>query len=109
MSTYDNLKAKAAVVKNANSANKNSAQRVGSLLEEMIDFTNDISLTPGQDGITPHIDPTTGNWFLDNVNTGVHAQGPQGEAGPAGADGPAGIPGPQGPQGEPGDSFRIYK
>ena len=33
-------------------------------------------------GITPHIDESTGNWFLGDVDTGVHAQGPQGEVGP---------------------------
>ena len=29
-------------------------------------------------GTTPHIDPTTGNWFIGTTNTGVHAQGPMG-------------------------------
>jgi len=33
----------------------------------------------GKDGITPHIDDTTGNWFLGDEDTGVHAQGPKGE------------------------------
>lgn len=32
----------------------------------------------GQNGITPHIDSTTGNWFIGNTDTGVHAQGPAG-------------------------------
>lgn len=35
----------------------------------------------GDDGITPHIDPETGNWFLGNVDTGVHAQGEPGKDG----------------------------
>lgn len=33
----------------------------------------------GADGITPHIDSTTGNWFIGDQDTGVHAQGPQGD------------------------------
>lgn len=35
----------------------------------------------GDPGITPHIDSTTGNWFIGDQDTGVHAQGPQGPAG----------------------------
>ena len=35
----------------------------------------------GADGITPHIDSTTGNWFIGEEDTGIHAQGPQGEPG----------------------------
>jgi hypothetical protein len=27
----------------------------------------------GNDGITPHIDSTTGNWFIGDTDTGVHA------------------------------------
>lgn len=34
-----------------------------------------------KDGITPHIDESTGNWFIGEEDTGVHAQGPQGEPG----------------------------
>lgn len=37
--------------------------------------------TNGQDGVTPHIDSTTGNWFIGTTNTGVHAQGPAGQDG----------------------------
>jgi hypothetical protein len=29
----------------------------------------------GSNGITPHIDSTTGNWFIGETDTGVHAQG----------------------------------
>lgn len=43
--------------------------------------------TNGSDGITPHIDSTTGNWFIGNTNTGVHAQGPAGSDGAAGTNG----------------------
>lgn len=35
----------------------------------------------GAPGITPHIDATTGNWFIGDIDTGVHAQGPKGEDG----------------------------
>lgn len=35
----------------------------------------------GPDGVTPHIDSITGNWFVGSTNTGVHAQGPQGDSG----------------------------
>jgi len=44
----------------------------------------------GADGVTPHIDESSGNWFIGDTDTGVHAEGPQGEQGeqgPAGADG----------------------
>lgn len=44
-----------------------------------------------------------GNWFVEDIDTGVSAQGPQGEKGETGA---------QGPQGEIGDSglsaYEIY-
>ena len=33
----------------------------------------------GEDGTTPHIDRPTGNWFVDDIDTGVHAQGEQGD------------------------------
>ena len=52
--------------------------------------------TPGSDGITPHIDSTTGNWFIGSTDTGVHAQGPQGTQGTQGEQGT------QGTQGTPG-------
>ena len=58
--------------------------------------------TAGQDGITPHIDSTSGNWFIGNTDTGVHAQGPQGETGPQGSQGTQGIQGETGPQGPEG-------
>lgn len=52
--------------------------------------------------ITPYIDDTTGNWFVGNTNTGVHAQGPQGIQGQKGEKGDIGLPGIQGQQGEQG-------
>lgn len=33
----------------------------------------------GSAGITPHIDIVTGNWFIGDIDTGVHAQGPAGQ------------------------------
>lgn len=32
-------------------------------------------------GVTPHIDETTGNWFIGTNDTGIHAQGPKGDTG----------------------------
>lgn len=76
----------------------------------------------GADGVTPHIDSTTGNWFIGNTDTNVHAQGPQGiqgiqgiqgpqgETGATGAtgeQGPQGIQGVQGPKGDTGDPVTI--
>ncbi len=52
---------------------------------------------PGQDGHTPEITiGDNGNWFVDGVDTGIKAQGPQGPIGPQGPQGP------EGPQGQPG-------
>lgn len=45
---------------------------------------------PGVDGITPHIDSATGNWFIGDANTGINAQGPEGPPGPDGDTGPRG-------------------
>lgn len=64
----------------------------------------------GLDGDTPTIGEN-GNWWIGGKDTGVKAQGPQGERGPAGpegprgGDGPAGPQGPQGEQGPQGDPF----
>ena len=33
------------------------------------------NIPTGQDGITPHIDEATGNWFIGNTDTGVKARG----------------------------------
>ena len=41
----------------------------------------------GIDGVSPHIDPSTGNWFIGETNTGVHAQGIDGSQGPQGLQG----------------------
>lgn len=41
----------------------------------------------GTSGVTPHIDSTTGNWFIGETNTGVHAQGSQGDPGTPGING----------------------
>ena len=45
----------------------------------------------GSAGVTPHIDSVTGNWFIGDIDTGVHAQGPTGETGATGATGPQGV------------------
>ena len=44
----------------------------------------------GNDGITPHIDSVTGNWFVGSIDTGIHAQGETGQTGPTGPQGPTG-------------------
>lgn len=41
----------------------------------------------GSDGTTPHVDTVTGDWFLGDKDTGVHAQGEQGKTGQTGKDG----------------------
>lgn len=56
----------------------------------------------GTNGITPHIDATTGNWFIGETDTEVHAQGPQGIQGIQGVQGPQGEQGPKGDKGETG-------
>lgn len=69
---------------------------------EMGEFVDSGIPATGADGITPHIDSTTGNWFIGSTDTGVHArgpQGPQGIQGPQGATGATGATGPQGPEG----------
>lgn len=38
----------------------------------------------GDPGITPHVDSTTGNWFVGNTDTKVHAQGKTGSTGEPG-------------------------
>ena len=53
----------------------------------------------GKDGVTPHIDSETGNWFIGETNTNVHAQGPKGDAGERGPKGDDGQVGPAGPIG----------
>lgn len=34
---------------------------------------------PGEDGVTPHLDKATGDWFVGSLDTMVKAQGPAGE------------------------------
>lgn len=51
---------------------------------------------PGKDGVTPHIDSTTGNWFIGNQDTGTQAQGPAGKNGRDGVDGQPGKDGQNG-------------
>lgn len=80
----------------------------------------------GSAGVTPHIDSVTGNWFIGDNDTGVHAQGPKGDTGATGMTGPqgprgltgatgetgaTGATGPQGPQGPQGPAGQttLYK
>ena len=51
---------------------------------------NGINGANGSDGYTPYIDSGTGNWFINGVDTGVHAQGPQGGTGATGQGVPSG-------------------
>lgn len=51
---------------------------------------------PGKDGVTPHIDSTTGDWFIGNQDTGTQAQGPAGKNGRDGVDGQPGKDGQNG-------------
>lgn len=47
-------------------------------IEELQQSVNNVTTTPGpkgDDGVTPHIDSTTGNWFIGDTDTGVKAQG----------------------------------
>ena len=40
----------------------------------------------GDDGVSPHIDPVTGHWFIGETDTNVNARGPQGNSGVASGD-----------------------
>lgn len=53
--------------------------------------TNGTNGTNGLNGTTPHIDSTTGNWFIGETNTGVQAQGPSGQNGTNGTNGTDGV------------------
>ena len=67
----------------------------------------------GADGTIITMDPTTHNWIIDGVDTGICAQGQkgdkgdQGEQGPAGADGQDGQNGQNGQDGKDGHSPQI--
>ena len=52
-------------------------------------------------GATPHIGDN-GNWFIEDKDTNVRAQGPKGDKGDVGLQGIQGEQGPQGPQGPMG-------
>ena len=61
---------------------------------------------PGQDGHTPEITVgENGNWFVDGVDTGTHAQGPQGPTGQAGYSVHTGEGVPAANLGQNGDSY----
>ena len=61
---------------------------------------------PGKDGVTPHIDSTTGNWFIGSTDTGIKAQGPQGVPGQQGEPGVPGTNGKDGIDGKDGQPGR---
>jgi hypothetical protein len=63
-----------------------------------------IELTPGKDGVTPHIG-ANGNWFIGEEDTGVKAHGIDGINGKDGQDGAPGEKGDTGAQGPKGDAF----
>ena len=59
----------------------------------------------GKPGTVITLDPTTNNWIIDGVDTGICAKGEKGDKGDTGAageQGPAGTPGEQGPAGANG-------
>jgi hypothetical protein len=44
------------------------------LAKDVVEVVNVIDNSIGNlNNITPHIDDTTGNWFIGDTNTGVHA------------------------------------
>ena len=62
-----------------------------------VDGAQGIQGEKGEDGHTPVITiGANGNWYVDDVDTGISAQGPKGD------QGEQGIQGEIGPQGEPG-------
>ncbi len=65
-----------------------------------VDGAQGIQGEKGEDGHTPVITiGANGNWYVDDVDTGISAQGPkgdQGEQGPQGETGPHGEPGKDG-------------
>lgn len=66
---------------------------------------------PGDDGITPHIDPETGNWFIGDTDTGVKAAGTKGTNGTNGKDGNGWLYGETAPAdtlGKDGDLYLNY-
>ncbi len=61
----------------------------------------------GKPGTVISLDPTTNNWIIDGVDSGVCAKGEKGDQGEQGPAGEAGEAGEQGPAGEPGKSPYI--
>lgn len=60
----------------------------------------------GADGITPTIG-ANGNWYTGDTDTGVAAQGPQGETGPQGIQGPQGDTGKDGVDGKSAYQYAV--
>lgn len=52
---------------------------------------------------------SNGHWYVDEIDTGINAQGPKGDKGPQGEQGPQGIQGKQGERGLKGDKGKDGK
>lgn len=55
-----------------------SGTNIKTVNNESLLGSGDINIPAGSDGVSPHIDEPTGNWFIGDTDTGVHAQGPTG-------------------------------
>ena len=51
---------------------KDNQENINKQVQEQID---NIETIPGEDGITPHIDPITYHWMIGDIDTGVVARG----------------------------------
>ena len=58
----------------------------------------------GKPGTVISLDPTTNNWIIDGVDTGICAKGEKGDKGDQGEQGPAGEAGQDGAQGVQGEA-----
>lgn len=58
-----------------------SGTNIKTVNNESLLGSGDINIPAGSDGVSPHIDEPTGNWFIGDTDTGVHAQGPKGDTG----------------------------
>lgn len=87
------------------------------LLQTLKDFERDIlnskyissNLNENIQRNIPHIDPETKHWFLDDVDTGIIAEGKNGKNGLNGIPGDKGDKGDRGEKGDDGYPFLIYK
>ena len=87
-----------------------SGLRDGSIKDQTYEeWLNSIKGEDGIDGHTPEVNiGDNGNWFIDGVDTGISAKGPQGEQGVPGKDGTSVLNGngiPSTELGKNGDSY----